>query len=312
MFVIRLRNFFISLSFALVAISLALLLIKGLNLGIDFKGGAVLEVNYSENIEVDTVNAALKPLSFSASAQPFNDTGYIVRTEALSEEQRKSMVATLKSVAPSSGLEEVTDFEVIRFNSIGPSIGRELSQKAILALIVVMIAIILYVAYAFRNIADNVKVKKSGLTSWHFGFSAVIALLHDVLIPTGIFVLLALQVDSLFVVGLLSILGLSVNDTIVVFDRIRENITSTSAAVKSMSLEEIVGVSLKETIARSINTSMTLLVVLLVLYFAGPEATKNLALILAIGTLVGTYSSIFFASPLLLKLRGLSKKKEEK
>lgn len=286
MFVINLRKFFIGLSIFLIVASGLMVAKFGINFGIEFTGGSVLEVSYEDRPSLEDLKTALADSNFATSrVQLFGDNNALVRGADLTEEERVELLGVLAIEGQDPALE--------RFNSIGPSIGKELRNKALIAMIVVLIAIILFVAYAFRRVSKPV-------SSWKYGLIAVIALIHDVIIPIGVFALLGREVNSLFAVGLLSILGLSVNDTIVVFDRIRENLAKNLKNSSKLPFPEVVGKSLRQTIARSINTSLTLFVVLIALFAFGPEATKDLALVLAIGTLTGTYSSIFFASPLLV------------
>jgi len=182
-----------------------------------------------------------------------------------------------------------------RFESIGPIIGEELQQKAVESIIAVLIAIILYMAWAFRKVSEPV-------SSWKYGITAVIALAHDVIIPTGVFAVLGrfmgVEVDILFVTALLTILGFSVNDTIVVFDRTRENLARERY---KHDFDYIVNKSVNETIRRSVNTSLTAFVVLLAIFLYGGETVKYFVLALMIGIVFGTYSSIFLASPLLVE-----------
>ncbi len=191
----------------------------------------------------------------------------------------------------------------MRFESIGPVIGEELKQKAIRAIIAVLVAIILYIAWAFRKVSEPV-------SSWKYGVTAIIALAHDVIIPTGIFVvlgqILGIELDILFVTALLTILGFSVNDTIVVFDRTRENLARDH---HQHDFEFIVNKSVNETIRRSIITSVTTFVVLLAIYLFGGESIKYFVLALMVGVVVGTYSSIFLASPLLVVWEHFSRRK---
>jgi preprotein translocase subunit SecF len=191
--------------------------------------------------------------------------------------------------------------QVERLNTVGPSIGKEVRSKAFLAIALVVVAIILYIAFVFRKVSPGIEEDAEKIpSSWKYGFIAILALLHDIAIPIGVFALFQIEISSLFVVGLLSILGLSVNDTIVVFDRIRENLTTNKEEKTKESFAATVGRALRQTMARSINTSLTLLIVLGALLAVGPVAIQELALVLLIGTFVGTYSSIFIASPLLV------------
>lgn len=295
MFIIKYRKWFIAFSVALVIAGLAIVGIKGLDYGIEFTGGSVLEVSYEEKPALDTVQQSLIENGFETIlVQPFGENGYVVKTQPITEEERKSLVSAMDI--------ENSQMTIERYNSIGPSVGKELRTKSLYALVAVSIGIILFVAYAFRRVTYPV-------SSWKYGIVAVIALLHDIIIPIGILTLLGTEIDTLYVVGLLSILGLSVNDTIVVFDRIRESLSDNESQNNKESFAVTVGNAVKQTITRSIFTSLTLVVVLLALYYKGPEATQTLSFVLLLGTLVGTYSSIFLASPLLTLLVSKETKK---
>lgn len=289
MFIIKYRKFFIGFSILMMVLAAAVTTKFGLNLGIDFTGGSILEVSYEDQRpDIVVVREAVAKAGFAgARVQPFGDLNVIVRTPELTEEEHQQLLTALQL-----DVEQVTEE---RYNTIGPTIGNELRAKALIAIVVVALAIILFVAYAFRRVSRPI-------SSWTYGLTAVIALIHDVIIPVGVFALLGREIDTLFVVGVLSILGLSVNDTIVVFDRIRENVREKfkGGEANQAGFEKLVGLSLKQTMARSVNTSLTLLVVLVVLMAVGPVATRELALVLLLGTVTGTYSSIFFASPLLI------------
>ncbi len=180
----------------------------------------------------------------------------------------------------------------LRFDNVGPSIGKELQSKSIWAILVVVIAIILYIAWSFRKVSYPV-------TSWKYGIVAIIALLHDILITLGVFVFLGkfwgIEVNTPFVAALLTILGYSVNDTIVIFDRIRENLHRYEGE-----FEEIVDKSVVETISRSVNTALTTELVLLAILFFGGTTIHDFVLTLVVGIFLGTYSSIFIASPILV------------
>lgn len=286
--VISHKKIFIGLSLLLVLASLVVVGIKGLDFGIEFTGGTVIEVAYDrQRPEITSVQASLADIVVDTEVQPLGDTSYLVRTPVLDEQQRQDILATLGTQEEGISLE--------RFNSIGPSVGKELQTKSLWALILVSLGIILFVAYAFRKVSQPV-------SSWQYGFVAVLALLHDIIIPVGILTLLGTQVDTLYVVGLLSILGLSVNDTIVVFDRIRENLSHNNEHDIEEDFDTTVNEAIKQTLVRSLLTSLTLVVVLVTLYLAGPATTQTLSLVLLLGTLVGTYSSMFLASPLLTML----------
>jgi preprotein translocase subunit SecF len=173
-----------------------------------------------------------------------------------------------------------------------PLCGRS-RARSIIAIILVSVAIILFIAFAFRKVSRP-------LSSWTYGLVAVVVLIHDVLIPAGVFAWFHIPVDTLFVVGLLTILGISVNDTIVVFDRIRENLSKSGKEVHGTEFASLVGKSIRETFTRSIMTSLTVLLALLALWIFGPESTRTLSIAMFLGMFFGTYSSIFLASPLLV------------
>jgi preprotein translocase subunit SecF len=292
MFVIKNRKIFFIISAILVSGAIFSIFSFGLNLGIDFKGGSILEVSYSEaRPELSVVQEVVgEAVLGQIVIQPTGENGFIVRAEGSSEEDRQALLLALS-------LDGQVQMNEERFNAIGPTIGAELRSKAWIAIVTVIIAIIFFIAYIFRHVSEPV-------SSWKYGGIAIVALAHDIIIPTGIFAFLGFEIDSLFVIALLAIFGLSVNDTIVVFDRVRENLKNKI----SNNFGETVGKSLEQTFTRSINTSFTTLFVLLALYFIGPESTQNFSLALAFGIFFGTYSSIFLASPLLVAVEKWKKK----
>lgn len=268
----------------------------GINFGIDFRGGSLLEVEYvSARPEKIVVESALKDLSMGGTlVQPVGDNGYSIKTKDISTEEKESILALLG--------DEVVETS---FTSVGPSVGAELVRKSILSFILVALGIILWIAYSFRKVSKPV-------SSWKYGLIAVSALVHDVIISVGFFAvfsnLMGRDADTLFVVAILTVLGLSVSDTIVVFDRIRENIRH----MQAKPFDEIVGKSLSQVYTRSIITSLTTILVLLALVFFGPSSTKLFAMTLAVGMVFGTYSSIFFASPLLVMINEFQNKSKNK
>lgn len=285
-------------------VSVVATLVWGLNQGIDFKGGSILEVSYPDGRpDIALIKEEMNALGIgNILVQTTGDDGYIIRAKDLEELERQAVV-----LATSLNGKVVVQEE--RFSSIGPIIGEELRKKSWIALLVVAIAIILFIAFAFRKVSDPV-------SSWKYGFVAIVALTHDILIPTGAFAYMGyafgVEVDTLFVMALLAILGFSVNDTIVVFDRIRENLKLNKEGNKRQPFSEVVGLSLNQTYTRSINTSITTLFVLLTLFFLGGVSTKFFALTLSIGVIAGTYSSIFLASPLLVFIEGWQTTKNKK
>src|SRR3989344_1064017 len=241
MFIIKYKKIFISLSVFLIAISLIFIFAFGLKPGIDFKGGALLEVEYTGiRPEAAMVENSVKKLEISqALIQPTGELGYLIKTRDLSEPEHQKLSESLSLNGKYPVLEK-------GFTSIGPSVGSELARKAVLSIIFVIIAIIIFITYAFRKVSHPV-------ASWKYGIITIITLVHDILIPTGVFALMSYyigaEVDTLFVLALLTILGLSVHDKIVVFDRIRENLKEGDAK----NFSDTVGQSTRETIVRSIN-----------------------------------------------------------
>jgi len=199
-------------------------------------------------------------------------------------------------------INSATPFVFTQVSTVGPTLGNEMTKKAIIAIVVVILAILAFIAFSFREVSLPV-------SSWKYGVIAMVTLLHDIIVPTGVYVILShkygAEVDTLFVLALLTILGLSVHDKIVVFDRIRENLKDG----ERKDFAQTVGISTSQTIVRSINITLTIIFVLVPLYLFGPETTKNFALILTIGLFFGIYSSLFFASPLLILIEGWQRKK---
>lgn len=299
MFVIKHKFVFLGISIALVVLSIVALFVFKLKIGIDFKGGALMEVAYQNDRPTPEALAdAVKPLNLGeVHIQPTGDEGYLLKTRTLSEPERVSLENAVSLSGTASN-------EIKSFSSIGPSVGHELRTKAFIAIILVVLGIVLFIAFAFRGVSKPV-------SSWKYGMIAIVSLLHDVLIPIGLFTLMShfygAEVDTLFVVAVLTVLGLSVSDTIVVFDRIRENLKEHVGK----SFAETVGLSLSQVYTRSINTSLTVILALLALLFLGPESTRYFAMIMTAGMFFGTYSSIFLASPLLVLVESWQKKRKK-
>lgn len=288
MFIIKNKIFFLVFSAFLVLTSLISVVTLGLKPGIEFTGGAIVVAEYvNEMPDIVKIQDQAKNLGLGdVSVQVSGEKEVIVKTRTLVESDRPVLSQTL-SVAGAFPYTEKS------FSAIGPSISSELTTKSILAVILVSIAIIIFITIVFRSVSKPV-------ASWKYGLISITTLLHDIAIPAGLYAYLGYmygaEVDTLFVVALLTILGVSISDTIVIFDRIRENLKNKI----SENFEEVVGKSLSQSFVRSMSTSFTVVVVLLALFFFGPEPTKWFALTLVTGMIVGTYSSIFVASPLLV------------
>lgn len=290
MFIVKYRKIFFTISIITIALSFYAMAVKGFNAGIDFKGGSIMEVSYDKRPDIETLTKSLNDAGFEgARIQTAGDSDVMVKTRALSEVDRQKLASTLAV----SG----TQMTEKQFSSIGPTIGAELRSKAWYSIILVILGIVLFIAYAFRHVSEPI-------SSWKYGMITSATLLHDIIVPAGVFVWMGKEVDTLFVVALLSIMGISVHDTIVVFDRIRENLKLRV----SNDFATTVGMSLRQTFTRSINTSLTVMLVLAALFFYGPASTKDFSLILWIGVFVGTYSSVFIASPLLVVMEKWQKK----
>ena len=289
MFVVKYRKFFYAIALILVGVSIFSIVKWGLNPGIDFKGGSIIEIEYASSTKPSqaTLVESIAPLNFNASVRATGDAGYIIRMRDISQEEKVKLVNILGTFGTSTEK---------RFDSVGPLLGTEALKKSFASIIFVLIAIVLFIAFAFRKVSEPI-------SSWTYGIVAIIALIHDVIVPTGVFAILGhfkgYEVDTLFVTALLVVLGFSIHDTIVVFDRVRENL---SHAKSNNSFDVIVGDSISQTFTRSINTSLTTLLALIVLYFVGGESTQHFSLALIIGIAAGTYSSVFIGSPLLVTI----------
>lgn len=273
------------------------LAVFGLKLGIDFKGGTVTEIEFNQTFDQDKVRSVLDAGEIkNYQLQLTGEKGLIIRTESLEKEQHDKISADIKA--------QVGEFTEKRFDSFGPTVGDDLKKKAIYQLLLVSLGIVIYIAYAFRKV-------NRPMTSWQFGISAIVSLLHDLLIVLGIFSLLGhfynVEIDSLFVTAMLTVLGFSVHDTIIVFDRIRENLR----VYAGQSTEFIVNHSISQTLVRSLNTSLTVLFVLLAMLLFGGESIRFFVLALFIGIAAGTYSSIFVAAPMLVLIQDWRNRKRK-
>lgn len=263
---IKYRKIWYIFSGILALASIITLFVYKLNLDIDFTGGSILEIK-------GIIKELPQDIKFNIQKTP---DGAILRFRTVDEETHQRILAKI-------------DAEEIRFESIGPVIGQELKRKAFWAISLVIVLIILYIALAFRKIQNPLK----------YGLLAIIALCHDVLITLGAASFLQLEINTAFIAAILTVFGYSVNDTIIVFDRIREN----AIKLAKENLESIINSSINQVLRRSIFTSLTVILTLLAIFFFGGITIKNFALVLIIGITIGTYSSIFIASPLLITFK---------
>jgi len=291
MIVIKYRNIFFSIIAAVVLASVGSIVFFGLNFSTDFTGGALVEVRFTGEVPgISELQSSLEQAGFeSVSVRGTGDNGVIIRAAPISEAARGALPTAVSIQGSTGSIERLTD--------VGPIIGEELRNKAYIAIGLVISAIVLFIAFAFRKVSKPV-------SSWVYGLITIVTLVHDVIVPVGAFALFGYlwgaQVDTLFVTAILTILGYSVHDTIVVFDRTRENLRINQEVNRREDFELVAGRSIEQTLVRSINTSMTTLLSLGALFFFGPAATQDFALTLIIGIIAGTYSSIALATPLLL------------
>jgi preprotein translocase subunit SecF len=276
-----------TISIVLAVFSIISLTVFGLRLGIDYKGGTVIEFSSSSQDKVAVTEQVLSELKYTGfQIKESGSNSAIIRLTTLSNEEHNTLTNSLKS--------KLLDYNETSYDTVGPVVGRDLTQKSIIAVVLASLGIITFIAFAFRKIPKP-------LSSWKFGLCAVIALIHDLLITVG-FVSFAghffiwMEADALFITALLTIMGFSVHDTIVVYDRLRENFIKNPREDIEVVAEE----SVNQTLVRSINTSMTTIIVLVALLIFGSHSIRHFVSTLVFGIALGTYSSIFNATPLLV------------
>lgn len=287
--IIKHRFIFFTISGTLILASVAALVFFGLRQGIDLAGGTNWQIKIKNSSvrenEVKTVLAETAKYG-NLTVKSFSSGSFLIRLPNVSEERHNQYLQALKT--------KFGEIEEESFESIGPTVGRALKNRFLLAFLLGLLGIIFYVAWAFRGVSYPIK-------SWEYGLIGIFCLFHDVLIPTGIMAFLGRQqgveIDTGFIVALLFVLGYSINDTIVVFDRIRENLLRVSG--KHFELGVVVNDSVNQVFVRSLNTSLTTILALAAVYFWGPLSLKYFVLTLMLGIFFGTYSSLFIASPLL-------------
>lgn len=298
--IVKNRRWFYLTSLVIIIPGTVALLVWGLPFGPDFTGGTLLEVKFSKEVtEGEVIDAAsvAKIEIGETGTQTTGENTILLRTTPLDDNQTNSLTTELQKTDDK--------LEVLRKETIGPTIGQELLRRALMAIAVASLLIVIYIAYSFRSVPKPA-------SSWRFGVSAILALLHDVLVLFGVFAILghffAVEIDALFVTAVLTVIGFSVHDTIVVFDRIRENLTKTTYKT----FEETVEHSIMQTIGRSINTSLTVILVLLALLLFGGSSIRWFVAALLIGIISGTYSSIFNAAPFLVTWQNFTDSRRKK
>lgn len=288
--IVKYYKIYLAFSGILLLASIISLFFFGLRPGIDFTGGSILELEYAKDRpQVQEIKQELSGLGLGEiSVQPTRENGVILRMREVSEETHQTILEKL------GGIQEV------RFESVGPTIGRELKQKTRIVIVLSLIAITIYIALAFRQVSRPVK-------SWQWGIVSLIILSHDVLMPLGIFSVLGniynVQITTPVIIALLTVVGYAINNVVVVFDRVRENLLRRAV----ISFEDTVNFSINQTLGRQLNTSLTTLFPLIFIFFIGGDVLKYFALALILGISFGTYSSIFLAGPILIVWQRLRK-----
>lgn len=297
--IIQKRHISLTISGILVAAAIAALVAWGLNFGVDFRGGSLMEAQFSGyEPSISEIQTSLAEVDIhNLTIQPTEDSSYLLRFKETSEESHEAVKSQLSQLAES---QEGASFKELRFDLVGPSIGNELKSKSFNASIIVLLMIIIYISLAFRKVSKPI-------ASWKYGITAIIALAHDVIITLGVFAVLGefyqIEINTPFIAAILTVLGYSVSDTIVVFDRIRENLPKSNE-----NFENTINTSVNQTISRSIGTSVSAMLALLAILLFGGSTIKDFALALLVGIFIGTYSSIFLASPVLVVWNNLTKK----
>ncbi len=290
MYIVKHRKLFFWITGLLLALAIGSVSLFGLTLGIEFTGGSLVQASYADGRPaLSEVRTQMETLSLGEiSVRTAGENAIAIRTRTLSEDEHMAILTALGDKATEES-----------FTTVGPSLGDQFTKKASIAVLSVFLAVVLYIALVFRKVSRPVP-------SWGYGLTVVAMLAIDIIVPTGFYSAwghyTGAEVDSLFVVALLALLGYCVNDVIVVFDRVRERLSRNSKTNVKEAFEDTVGHSIDQTIARSINTSLTVALVLGALIFFGAEATQNFALVMLVGVIAGTFSSIARSAPLLIPL----------
>lgn len=292
MYIIKHRSLFFWITGIILAASLGAIAAYGLPLGLDFTGGSLMQVSYKDGRPpLSVIQEQIAPVSLGAvSIRAVGEDAIAIRTRSLTPVEHESVLSALSLAATTTELS---------YTSVGPALGSQFTNKALWAILAVVIVIVLYIAFAFRKVSRPVP-------GWGYGITVVAMLAIDIIVPTGFFAAFAhftgAEVDSLFIVALLSLLGYCVNDIIVIFDRIREHLAKNERMNNKESFEDTIGKSIDETMTRSINTALTVVLALLALIYFGADTTRNFALVMLVGVVAGTFSSICRSAPLLIPI----------
>lgn len=299
MYIIQHRSIFFWITGIILAAAIGAVSFFGLPLGIDFTGGSLMQIGYQNQRPVLTTietQVATVPVG-AVSVRAVGDRAVSIRTRTQTPAEHEAILAAISSNASTTELS---------YTSVGPSLGSQFAMKALWAIFAVILVIVLYITFAFRKVSRPV-------SSWYYGLTVIAILIHDLIIPSGFYAILAhftgVQVDALFITALLALLGYSVNDTIIIFDRVREHLAHNEKVNSKESFEMVVGKSIDETMTRSINMSFTVVLALGALVLFGAAATRDFALVMLVGVIAGTYSSILLAAPLLIPLANRFAKK---
>ena len=307
MFIINHRGFFFWLTGIILAAAIGAIVFWGLPLGIDFTGGSMMQIRYQNGVPPLAIieqQVAVVPLG-AVHVRVSGTDAVSIRTRSMTTEEHEAVLASLSSnvSTDSTGSPQITE---LSYTSVGPSLGDQFANKVLWAIFAVVLVIVLYIAFAFRKVSHLVP-------SWGYGLTVVAMLAIDLIVPAGFYAALChftgVQVDSLFIVALLALLGYCVNDVIVIFDRIREHLAKNEKTGLKESFENTIGKSIDETMTRSINTSLTVVLALLALIFFGAPATRDFALVMLVGVVAGTFSSICRSAPLLIPIANWFAKK---
>lgn len=287
--IVKKRYWWFAISLLIIIPGMISFIMQGLNLGIDYKGGTMLDVTFNKAVTQSAITDTMKSVGLEGPVQLSDgDTTALIRTEALEEGKRSELLSALETQVAEY------DKEALKEDKVGPAMGQELTRNAIYALIIAMGMMVIYITIRFQFV---------------FAISGILALLHDVLVVIGIFSLFQWEIDATFVAAILTVVGYSINDTVIIFDRIREN---EAKMRRGDSYEDMVDKSIWQTMRRSINTVVTVLIALLSLFILGGESTRMFTLAMLIGVSSGVYSSIFIGSQILLEIKKHTKKKPRK